>query len=50
MKTLRLLFIGMLLIATSGCFPVFVPGDGRHGDHEHYDHGDHGGGHHGDRY
>ena len=45
-KTMRLLIIGVLLLAFSGCFPIFVPGPGGgHGGHEGHGGGERGGGH-----
>ena len=50
MKKIRLLIIGVLLLVSSGCFPVFVPapgGGGGKGGHEEHggrrggDHGEH---------
>lgn len=46
-KRIQYIIVTMLLLACSGCFPVFVPvgGEGRHGggEHEHHDHDEHGG-------
>jgi hypothetical protein len=41
MKKIRLVIIGILLVVTSGCFPIFVPADGDHRGHEEHDRGDH---------
>ena len=41
MKKVRLLIIGALLLAASGCFPIFIPeGRDQRGHHEH-DRGEH---------
>jgi hypothetical protein len=50
MKKIRLMMIGVLLVVSSGCFPVFVPGDGDRGRHEEHGGGGHrDGGEHEDR-
>jgi hypothetical protein len=47
MKKIRLLILGLLLVVSSGCFPIFVPGPGGggHGGHEEHGGGEHGGEH-----
>jgi hypothetical protein len=47
MKKIRLMIISLLLLVSSGCFPIFVPVDdgrgGRGGGHEDHGHGGGGG-------
>ena len=48
-KILQYIIVTILLLACSGCFPVFVPGEGggrgggERGGHEHHDQGERGG-------
>jgi len=42
MKKIRLMLIGILLVVSSGCFPVFGLGGDDRGGHEDHDRGDHG--------
>jgi hypothetical protein len=47
-RNIRYLVVAVLLLACSGCFPVFVPEGGHEegrGGHEHHDQGEHGGHH-----
>ena len=44
----RIIIVTVLLLACSGCFPVFVPGEGgdrggERGGHDRHDQGDRGG-------
>jgi hypothetical protein len=47
-KSIRYIIVTVLLLACSGCFPIFVPteegghGGGEH-EHEHHEQGEHGG-------
>ncbi len=42
MKTIKLIIIGVLLLVSSGCFPIFIPDEGpRGGHHEGHGRGDH---------
>lgn len=44
-KNIQYLIVAILLLACSGCFPVFIPEEGGHGggggEHEHHDQGGH---------
>ena len=43
-KNIRYIIVTVLLLACSGCFPVFVPveeGGRGGGEHEHHDRGEH---------
>ena len=40
-KSMRHIIVTILLLACSGCFPIFVPeGGGERGGHERHDEGD----------
>jgi hypothetical protein len=45
-KNIQYIIVTILLLACSGCFPVFVPTEGGGhggGEHEHHEQGEHGG-------